>query len=557
MKIRFVFCCLFLALKLSGTVAPDFTVTSSDNQILKLYQNYINQGKVVVLEAFFTTCPPCNAHAPLLQNLYSQMQTTYPGKVEFILLSTLSSDSNVKVAQYKTAKGLTMPAAGANGGSQTALQPYTSGQFGPFEGTPTFIVIAPNTGEVHFDIKGNSATQTMSLLGAKIAELLPAPPPVYCGLSDYFGGGLTEVSLAVSSPAFDTTLNVSGSYTLSGIAQLKNKNYSIRPQKDNAPLEGLTTYDLVLISKHILGIQALECEWQRLAADVNCSGSITTLDIVTARKLILGITQNLPCGSWRFVPDSATAMNGDCAQFYAVKTGDVTAGDCVALSGPPLDRSDMTLTMQDRELKAGETYSIMLSPTEARRLQGMQGVFSFDPARIAILDVSVPGVPDFDDEGYSLERAALGIVPFSWIDPQGLSIDAGASLLKLDIKALQDGRLSRSISLDQDAGLQAEAYAAEGKIYDLGLRWEEPGAPEEAGRISPNPASDGFTLSTTLDADQGCFLQMIDIRGKTVLEQVFNGVKGRNRFEVTLPRSLSGLFALRMNGRNFGKLLVI
>jgi peroxiredoxin len=92
--------------------APDFTVTTSDGQVKKLYQDYIQQQKVVVIEAFFTTCPPCSAHAPFLQSLYTEMQAAYPGQVEFILLSTLLTDTNIKVAQYKTNKGLTMPGCG-------------------------------------------------------------------------------------------------------------------------------------------------------------------------------------------------------------------------------------------------------------------------------------------------------------------------------------------------------------------------------------------------------------------------------------------------------------
>ena len=114
MKNIVLFIALFTTAEMGATTAPNFTITTSDNQTLQLYQQFISQGKVVVLEAFFTTCPPCNTHAPLVQSLYSQMLAAYPGKVEFILLSTLNSDTNIKVGQYKTAKGLTMPGAGAS-----------------------------------------------------------------------------------------------------------------------------------------------------------------------------------------------------------------------------------------------------------------------------------------------------------------------------------------------------------------------------------------------------------------------------------------------------------
>ncbi len=287
MKNLLLLLCLLGTFNASGTQAPNFTVTTSDNQTVQLYQNFISQGKVVVIEAFFIACPPCATHAPLVQNLYTQMQAAHPGKVEFILLSTQNGDINTSVASYKISKGLTMPAVGSNGGSLTALQPYTSGQFGQFLGTPTFIVIAPNSGEVSFDLRGNSAAATITKVSQKIEELL-APPivPTYCNLKDYFNNGMDAVQLQVKTAAFDTTINANGAYTLTPIAALANKPYTIIPKKNDNPLNGLTTYDLVLISKHILGIEALKCYWQRLAADVNCSGSISTFDIVVARTVI-------------------------------------------------------------------------------------------------------------------------------------------------------------------------------------------------------------------------------------------------------------------------------
>ncbi|MFN0215815.1 MAG: hypothetical protein ACKVT2_16270, partial [Saprospiraceae bacterium] len=89
-------------------------------------------------------------------------------------------------------------------------------------------------------------------------------------------------------------------------------NYSIKPIHDHNDLNGVTTYDLVLISKHILGIEALNSPWKMVAADANQSGSITTFDIVETRKVILGINPNFPANtSWRFLP--AYTIFGDPA----------------------------------------------------------------------------------------------------------------------------------------------------------------------------------------------------------------------------------------------------
>ncbi|MBL7808964.1 MAG: hypothetical protein JNN28_14175 [Saprospiraceae bacterium] len=87
-------------------------------------------------------------------------------------------------------------------------------------------------------------------------------------------------------------------------------NYSIKPVHNINVLNGVTTYDLVLISKHILGLEPLGSAWKIIAGDVNQSGSVTTFDIVETRKLILGINPTFPANtSWRFFPAFVTFSN--------------------------------------------------------------------------------------------------------------------------------------------------------------------------------------------------------------------------------------------------------
>ncbi len=79
--------------------------------------------------------------------------------------------------------------------------------------------------------------------------------------------------------------------------------YSITPSKDTNYLNGVTTYDLALIQKHILGLQLLDSPYKIIAADANQDGQVTSYDIVILRKLILGYTDKLPHDkSWRFMP---------------------------------------------------------------------------------------------------------------------------------------------------------------------------------------------------------------------------------------------------------------
>ncbi|MDX1913125.1 MAG: hypothetical protein SFV22_16645, partial [Saprospiraceae bacterium] len=84
--------------------------------------------------------------------------------------------------------------------------------------------------------------------------------------------------------------------------------FSLGASKETVPLNGVTTFDLVLISRHILGNEPFDAGWKMVAADANRSNTITTLDILELRRMILGVATQLPNNtpSWRFFVDTCT-----------------------------------------------------------------------------------------------------------------------------------------------------------------------------------------------------------------------------------------------------------
>lgn len=124
-------------------------------------------------------------------------------------------------------------------------------------------------------------------------------------------------------------------------------DYTITPSLDTDPLNGISTFDLLLIQKHILDIQVLNSPYKMIAADINNSRSITTLDLIQLRKLILGLDVHFANNtSWRFVdadyvfpevrnpwsanfPEAVTIRLGidsrRNANFIAIKIGDLNS----------------------------------------------------------------------------------------------------------------------------------------------------------------------------------------------------------------------------------------
>lgn len=541
-----------------GAKAPDFTVTTSDGQQRKLYADYVNQQKVLVIEAFFTTCPPCNTHAPYWQSLYQSMLAAHPGKVEFMMLSTQNFDKNANVATYKTNKGLTMPGVGQDGGSVTALAPYAANQFGLFQGTPTFIIITPGSGEVVFDIRGNTPQETMAQLTARIDDLLA----VRCDIRDFFNTPIEGVSLRVDGASFDTTLLVNGTYSLSKVNALRSSNYRLKPEKTDNPLTGVSTLDLALITKHILGIEPFHCPWQLLAADINCSGTITTFDVVTARKLILGILDTLPCGSWRFAGPSDTTSRGNCVAFQGAKIGDVNAGPNCPSNGFRTAEARSAAPCQfyvgDRLLQKGHTYNIPLRVSAATAVSAFQLNVDLNPAAVRLEGITAAaGLNGFSAEMYRQDPSSpSGRTTVLWYGAQAATVTAAEPLLWWRLTALEDVSL-RDIFDISGAGPATEWYDDAGVAHPLQLQWETPAAGTAALRIAPNPNHGAFTLHWEAPEAASTLVQVFDVQGKTVFEQAFAVLQGDNQIALQLPENRPGLYWVKAGGLSVGKMLLL
>lgn len=94
--------------------------------------------------------------------------------------------------------------------------------------------------------------------------------------------------------------DAAGGYAFVGLSP--GQPYTMAFRRDGDDINGVSTLDLILINKHILGITPFDSPYQLIAADANASGSITTLDMIQLRKLILSIDTELSAqDSWRFV----------------------------------------------------------------------------------------------------------------------------------------------------------------------------------------------------------------------------------------------------------------
>lgn len=75
-------------------------------------------------------------------------------------------------------------------------------------------------------------------------------------------------------------------------------------EKEDDHLNGVSSLDIVLGARHILGLERFDSPSDYIAMDLNKSGSITGFDLVVMRQLILGlglITEFRNYDAWRFM----------------------------------------------------------------------------------------------------------------------------------------------------------------------------------------------------------------------------------------------------------------
>jgi hypothetical protein len=130
-----------------------------------------------------------------------------------------------------------------------------------------------------------------------------------------------------------TSTNNEGDFKLDGVKP--NTAYTLQISKESQYLAGISTYDLLLINRHILGIRPLISKYSFVAADVNNSGSITTLDMVLLKKMILQIEKIFPNNNnWHFFDklgqekisiSTLTPLN--LGEIIGIKTGDVSGAE--------------------------------------------------------------------------------------------------------------------------------------------------------------------------------------------------------------------------------------
>jgi len=324
--------------------------------------------------------------------------------------------------------------------------------------------------------------------------------------------------------------------TENGLFQLslpKNNTYTLTPEMDTDPLNGVTTFDLVLISKHILGLQLFNSPYQYVAADVNQSGTISAYDMVQLRQLILNINQKFPNNtSWKFVDETyefttanpaaeqysqSVELSNMAAQeqvgFMAVKIGDVNQSVSFLQSNVAESRSFTAIQVEDKEMVAGQPYTVDFMLPSGTELEGYQFTIDYSDLELVELVESTAKTHNF---GYNLTKR--GLLTTSWNTDGAGATESETKLFSLVFKSTTGGRLSEKLSITSSV-TTAEAYDTKGNITNVKLDFNsaQP-ASMELYQNRPNPFRDNTAIGFYLTKAGDASLTILDVQGKVLKE---------------------------------------
>jgi hypothetical protein len=381
------------------------------------------------------------------------------------------------------------------------------------------------------------------------------------------GNGVEDVSLQVNSGIFSQLTTTSGTFHFNGL--IPAGDYSLTPHHDSEAANGVSTYDLVLIMRHILGIQHLDSPFKIIAADANRSGSVTTLDMVGIRKVVLQIEPYFPNNtSWRFVDKDYVFPNplnpwadpngfpevinynnlqvSDLeADFVAVKIGDVNGSAATNLDGQADQRTmmgDLLFHAKDMKLKAGQTYTVPFYGDD-QTVFGYQFTMELGDG-IELLHVT-NGVAKEENFGFALLEE--GALTTSWNEADARVLGSEEAIFTLVIKARYNTTLSEELSTSSRYTM-AEAYGANGELLNVQLTFgNEVAAGFELYQNIPNPFTGITRIGFRLPEAANATLTVTDASGKVV--RVVKGEYARGYNEVNLSDfgGVSGVLYYRLD----------
>jgi uncharacterized repeat protein (TIGR01451 family) len=351
----------------------------------------------------------------------------------------------------------------------------------------------------------------------------------------------------------DTTIvksDVQGNYRYD--VMVDNMPYMIYPEKYDDPLNGISTVDLVMIQRSILGLDDLNDRKIQMAADVNGDGRVTASDLVELRKLILGVTAQLPNNrSWIFVNEKDNLMKEKVEfvahqnvkyeyNFTGIKIGDMNMNAQVSLQDGSLQKRNQHLYMNvsNMNLMKDMENKVSFKAGEIKSLNGLQ------------LSVELPAASEniqlnseklmLNTSNYHISKSKnKTILNICWSSHEEIQVSQDDVLFDLILTVKEDVHSTKAVTLSPlHPNNEVVDGTMESKLIQLKYKKSlEPGRSDDfvVYQNNPNPFSESTSVKYYITNDEMVQMVIHDVDGKLVYTARIDAKSGEN--EVILTRN--------------------
>lgn len=377
----------------------------------------------------------------------------------------------------------------------------------------------------------------------------PTPLTINGNITSELGTSVDDVTVKLVGTEMATT-TFDGHYQFPEMTA--DQYYTLKPEYETYPLDGISTLDIIKIRKHILGLDPLDSPYLILAADVNNSGSVNGLDIVALRKLILGKTLDFQGkDSWEFVPANTEfidplnpwlniiedveldEMDGNqVVDYFALKTGDMNFSSSALMNQEIITRNSETFSYD--VIEDGHNLVVGVKLENENDLTGFQFSLKYNKDLFSFREIAESNIK-IGVSNISTQYEHLGVIDVSWDKYQVNETDNEYSFyLIFDTKRENTANFFELNTFSE--GLAAQVYFRNGDLSTLNFKKvNDTDSSITLYQNEPNPWGSQTKISFYLPKDQYIELKVYDLTGKQYFTK--KGVYDSGINEIILNKS--------------------
>ena len=322
------------------------------------------------------------------------------------------------------------------------------------------------------------------------------------------------------------------------------ENYILSVSKEGDDPEGVSTLDLLMIQRHIVGIQSFDNPYSLIASDANGDSKVTAVDIVALRQLVLGQSlefANSP--SWVFIDESASffdelnpwpftesidieniVVSGFGFDFIGIKIGDINE-DGPVFNAETRSVEVENLYVEDAEFVYGEKIQLPVFAKDLESIYGLQ--FTLEHEGLNLIDV-LPGQLNVNSQHYQRFNTNSTL---SWnVEDDKVMLSDDKALFTLSFESVSEGKLKDVLKLSSTR-TKSELYQTMDEVHTIQL-----GVFEDEFAVfqnEPNPFNEETIISFDLPDRSNVTLSYFTADGKLLTKSTNTFSKGRNQVTVT------------------------